>query len=64
MRIALALLALTGLSGCINMQAAYDNAAWQECMRNPNDSGRRACVDRVQENGREKRADQRASRTN
>lgn len=51
-------LALT-LAGCINWQAGYDNAARNQCYREPGDRDRRDCLDRADANAQEKRAERR-----
>lgn len=56
MRVAPALLLALLLAGCVNWQSGYDNAAWNACMRNPDDGQRRACLDAAEANAREKRA--------
>lgn len=43
------------VSGCINWQAGYDNAARTECQSDPDDGARRACLDRVDANARAQR---------
>jgi hypothetical protein len=55
----LSALALLGLSGCMNWQATYDNAARSDCRERIDSAERRACLDRVEENSRQHRADQR-----
>ena len=46
---ALSALALLGLSGCINWQAAYDNAARRDCRKEVDIDARRACLDGVED---------------
>ena len=48
-----------GLSGCVNWQGSYDEAARNQCRASPDAAERRACLDRVSDNSREKRADHR-----
>jgi len=57
---ALPVLALLWLSGCINWQAGYDNAARTDCREQVDSGERRACLDRVEENSRQHRADRRS----
>ena len=47
------------LSGCLNWQASYDEAARSQCRTLPDASERRACLDRASDNSREQRAHQR-----
>lgn len=52
-------LAVLGLAGCLNWQASYDNAARGDCRDYLDADERRACLDRVEQNARERRAEQR-----
>lgn len=66
MRPAAILVMLAGalaLSGCLNWQAGYDNAARHECFSEPDDATRRACLDRAEANARQQRAEQRGERS-
>jgi hypothetical protein len=58
-RIALLILAAAPLSGYLNFQADYDNAARAQCREVTNQHDRQACFDRVENNSRERRAEQR-----
>lgn len=53
------LLAATLLSGCLNLQAGYDNAARAQCRGVDNQGDRQACLNKVDDNSRERRAEQR-----
>lgn len=56
-RVAILILSLPAiLAGCLDWQAAYDEAARDDCRALPGASDRRACLDGVAENSREKRA--------
>jgi len=58
-RIALLIFAAAPLSGCLNLQAGYDNAARAQCREITNQHDRQACFDRVDDNSSERRAAQR-----
>ncbi|MDP3740406.1 MAG: hypothetical protein Q8R02_23670 [Hyphomonadaceae bacterium] len=58
-RLALIAFAALALSGCINWQGGYDQAARNECGRLASPDERRACLDAVERNASEKRADRR-----
>jgi hypothetical protein len=51
--------ALPSLTGCLNWQAAYDEAARNQCRALPDTSERQSCMDRAADNSRERRADRR-----
>jgi hypothetical protein len=59
-RPALLALAALNLSGCINWQGGYDQAARTECGRLANPDERRACLDAVERNASERRAERRS----
>lgn len=50
---------LLALAGCLNWQGTYDEAARSQCRSSPDASERRACLDRVQDNSRDKHAEHR-----
>jgi hypothetical protein len=52
--------AVLSLGGCINWQANYDYTARRQCSADPDDKSRRACLDRVEANARDQRAEQRS----
>ena len=58
--IALGLLALSGcaLAGCVT-QTTYDNAARNECRKSIDADERRACLNGVEQNSYERRAENR-----
>jgi hypothetical protein len=62
MRILIAL-AFAGLaastSGCLNWQESYNVAARADCMKLPDVGERQACLNAVERNASEKRAEQR-----
>jgi hypothetical protein len=51
--------ALLGLTGCLNWQGTYDEAARGECRALPNTSDRQSCMERAADNSRERRTDRR-----
>ncbi|MBI1361321.1 MAG: hypothetical protein GC155_13675 [Alphaproteobacteria bacterium] len=55
-----ALFAAATLAGCLDWQGTYDAAARRECQKMPNESDRRACLTRVEDNATQKRADRRS----
>jgi hypothetical protein len=52
--------ALAALAGCINWQESYNSAARDECRKAISSDDRRACLDSVERNASEKRAEQRS----
>ena len=50
------------LSGCLNWQEGYNSLARADCRKLPDDSDRRACLNSVERNASEKRAQQRSAR--
>jgi hypothetical protein len=52
--------ALATLTGCLNWQASYDELARNHCRALPDASDRSACLDQVEANARQKRADRRS----
>jgi hypothetical protein len=60
MRIAIPVFSLLALSGCFNFQETYNNAARSDCRDAVNADERRACLDSVERNASEKRAEQRS----
>jgi hypothetical protein len=48
------------LSGCLNWQGTYDNAARAECQRIIDSTERQACLNRVVENSHQRAAENRA----
>ncbi|CAN0484789.1 unnamed protein product [Phaeothamnion confervicola] len=62
-RLAFLAFAAAMLSGCINWQGGYDHSARQECGNLTGPDERRACLDAVEKNASEKRADRRADIT-
>jgi len=47
------------LSGCLNWQESYNVAARADCMKLPDVSERQACLNAVERNASEKRAEKR-----
>ena len=62
LRFALAAAALLAGSGCMNLQADYDNAARARCREITNQFDRQECMARVEENSRAQRQEQRNDR--
>ncbi len=58
LRIAIAAAALL-LSGCLDLQANYDNAARAQCREITNQLDRQECLARVEENSRIQREERR-----
>jgi len=59
-RLAAMSLALLWLAGCINWQAAYDNAARSNCDEVISAEDRQACLAQVERDASERRAGQRS----
>ena len=59
-RFALPAFGLLALSGCLNFQETYNSAARSECREVVNTDDRRSCLDSVERNASEKRAEERS----
>jgi hypothetical protein len=49
------------LSGCLDWQAAYDQAARRDCRKIVDSSARQACLDQVERNSSDRREQRRRS---
>jgi hypothetical protein len=59
-RLAFLALAAFALSGCIDWQSGYDHSARTDCGALTSPDERRACLDAVEKNASEKRAERRS----